>query len=637
MIRGIVKISRHNNHRNISSGKDLSLCLFFFLFLALCPLPFANAQTSSYHVNVDSLITQLKAQNATTYTWKISNPNDWVDLSTFLPKAKINGITVTILLLPPSECPPINPTGNYSEPYRLDFIAWAKVIAKLSLRYSNFNSYSIENFQENVNHGYFSQTYIDSVNLAGLTINPKLKFLNSGKFHFTFYVSIVSSGDSSASSWANAKALYLFDRSKVNGGDTVYIDGGSNSLVYKGIYSHTDLNYNYVLYWDRSGSSGNKIILTKGKDPGHNGTPIFRGDTTNTYAIYASGISYVEFSYLQVDTSFGGGLYLWHGFEQGAITLDNGANYVDILFCNIYYPLSAGIWIYRPNHIKIMHNTISTENISNAFSSDGIYMSGIDDGADYGNIVIAHNYFSFLNSWNGTSPDPPHTDEIQLFGIGLRGSTNLIYDNIFYVNSNSTPRYGSGLTNIQSLRGTWNIYNNVFYWGSTTTHSFCQFGGYPNANNPTKLTINLFNNTFISPPYSYIEFDGGIDSLRFENNLIKRNGSANYFFIADSAMLSQTWVKMDYNHFGLDTSKIFRNTTTSKTYGWSGFQNIFPQNHSNFGTVTFLNEGSPNIIDYTCTNLANTGTNLSLYFTDDILGTIRPQTSVWDVGAVQGQ
>ena len=82
--------------------------------------------------------------------------------------------------------PPTN--ASSSQPFGLDFISWAKEIANLSLRYSNLQGYQIEDFQENVNLGFFNQNYIDSISIKGISINPKLKFVNAGKLHHTFYV-----------------------------------------------------------------------------------------------------------------------------------------------------------------------------------------------------------------------------------------------------------------------------------------------------------------------------------------------------------------------------------------------------------------------------------------------------------------
>ena len=68
--------------------------------------------------------------------------------------------------------------GNlYSQPYRIDYITWAKKIAKLSIRYSNLVGYVIDDFWENVRENtLLTPTYINKMVTAGKVINPNLKF-----------------------------------------------------------------------------------------------------------------------------------------------------------------------------------------------------------------------------------------------------------------------------------------------------------------------------------------------------------------------------------------------------------------------------------------------------------------------------
>ena len=123
------------------------------------------------HVATDSLIKRLVQLNANTYMWLIGpSKNDWNDLKDFLPKAKMAGISVWVYLAPPSEIPPIR------EPYREDYISWAKAIARLSLRYSNLIGYVIDDFWYNVQVSNFTPSYIEDMINAGKTINQKLKF-----------------------------------------------------------------------------------------------------------------------------------------------------------------------------------------------------------------------------------------------------------------------------------------------------------------------------------------------------------------------------------------------------------------------------------------------------------------------------
>ena len=72
-------------------------------------------------------------------------------------------------------------------------------------------------------------------------------------FATNYYVSTASSGSANASSWANKQIYTSFNWSQVIGGDTVYVDGGTDSLTYGTVY----------LYQKRYASL---IVVTKGKD-----------------------------------------------------------------------------------------------------------------------------------------------------------------------------------------------------------------------------------------------------------------------------------------------------------------------------------------------------------------------------------
>ncbi len=134
-----------------------------------------------------------------------------IDLQSYLPEAKMSGTSVNIELLPPSECPPINPNGVYSEPYRLDFTTWAQEIAKLSLRYSNLKGYGIENLQQNIDQGYLSQTYVNNVKAAGQAINPKLQFVSfEPKNYNLWYVDRDAKGNGDGTSWENAASFLIY-------------------------------------------------------------------------------------------------------------------------------------------------------------------------------------------------------------------------------------------------------------------------------------------------------------------------------------------------------------------------------------------------------------------------------------------
>ena len=133
---------------------------------------------STDHVDTDFLVQRLIELKANNYFWLIGRTNnDWDDLSVFLPKAKMAGITVWVYLLAPSEQPPTPGATSFSEPYRTNYTTWAQEIARLSLRYSNLKGYVIDDFWFNVRDDtLFTPTYINSMVTAGKSFNPNLKF-----------------------------------------------------------------------------------------------------------------------------------------------------------------------------------------------------------------------------------------------------------------------------------------------------------------------------------------------------------------------------------------------------------------------------------------------------------------------------
>lgn len=132
------------------------------------------------HVDIEYLLKGLKDLGADTYMWLINGGNDWEDLKAFLPKAEKAGMSVWIYLRPPTETPATGYNGPYSEPFKNDYISWAKAIAKLSLKYPNLTGYLIDDFWYNTaaykQGTIFTTSYIKKMVSAGKSINPKIKF-----------------------------------------------------------------------------------------------------------------------------------------------------------------------------------------------------------------------------------------------------------------------------------------------------------------------------------------------------------------------------------------------------------------------------------------------------------------------------
>jgi len=167
-------------------ARAASIALMFFL-LVLVPYSLMNAPTGSVrgvydneprladkHVDAATLISKIKAANANTYNYLVGHEaTDWTDLPAFLDAADEAGIDVWVTLLPPSESPPYG--TSYSEPHRLDFLAWAHAISNLSASHKSLKAWSIDNL--NYDCAFFTDEYLDSIVKASKETRVELKFI----------------------------------------------------------------------------------------------------------------------------------------------------------------------------------------------------------------------------------------------------------------------------------------------------------------------------------------------------------------------------------------------------------------------------------------------------------------------------
>ncbi|MFK4087485.1 hypothetical protein ACI2LF_25475 [Kribbella sp. NPDC020789] len=139
-----------------------------------------------YHYDSPKLVQRLQAMNVNTYLFGIwESPTDWDDLrSEFAPLARAAGIDVWVDLVPPSECQADRPEGPYlegycSRPFKLDFVAWARNIATLSLQYPNIKAWQIDDFLVAQNSQLFTSQYLARIKQTQDAINPNLGFLTT--------------------------------------------------------------------------------------------------------------------------------------------------------------------------------------------------------------------------------------------------------------------------------------------------------------------------------------------------------------------------------------------------------------------------------------------------------------------------
>ena len=415
----------------------------------------------------------------------------------------------------------------------------------------------------------------------------------SSTFATNYYVDRNASGNGSGSSWANASLWSSFNWSQLNPGDTVFVNGGTDSLVYS---SNLRMNIN------ASGSSQNKIVITRGKEPGHNGKPIFR--LWNRYCVYVNGKSNLELSYLRFE-NLGDTAYI-------ALCFDNFSNNIDVLHNEIYHPKQKGTAFIRSSG-RYMYNVDSTGAVNTPEETDclDIYWTG--------NIEVAHNQFSINNS----NPNG-HNDVIQssnLFGdIGI----NKVYDNFAIQNQSG------GIFYFGSCQGYWRVYNNILVGKAGSGNSVLEFN---NAGDPSKpIYARVYNNTLVSVGGMYPIMADNCDSLDIKNNLIYKPGGDDAINLYGST--TNGYVSIDYNRYYLRYTGNYQGRINGTEYSWQGWQSLGYEANGSTGAVNLLNPSGSNVNDY-ASNLLDNGTDLSSYFSKDILLTNRPQGSSWDIGALE--
>lgn len=126
-----------------------------------------------YHIDTPATIAELRRLHVNTYLFLIwHSPTDWQDLKhEFLGAARRAGIDVWAYIVPPSEC---NQTGWCSRPFKMDYVAWARHIAQLSIQYSNLTAWAIDDFTMGDNAKTFTPTYMSQIKRAVDAINPGL-------------------------------------------------------------------------------------------------------------------------------------------------------------------------------------------------------------------------------------------------------------------------------------------------------------------------------------------------------------------------------------------------------------------------------------------------------------------------------
>ena len=436
-----------------------------------------------------------------------------------------------------------------------------------------------------------------------------------------YYLSTGSSGDGAGTSWTNELIYTSFDWSQVAGGDTVFFDGDSNGLTYNNIPYIQNVN------------PASQIVITKGKDAGHNGTVTFIPyDYTIGWAFQLTTCSNIKLT----DLSFK--CLLTEVTIETKILLFKSGNHNVVDNCTVESGGDgSGIVLYTEAQDTIENCTITIDANNNPNIQDAIRF---ENGGAGGDVVIGNHI-----TMNGSNPIP-HKDILQTAGIGSSYNYQTIFANNFVSVRAPQADQTQGLFFADFVSGGSNrflVYNNIFVMDAWRNNQPIIIQGN---NGNSNQSLRVFNNTIVLGNSTTARFlmCGNIDTLIAKNNIVVADSGIQFMYglYTDASNYNNiTYKDIDYNQLwatGGIGNKMYGGGAFYYTFGaWQSTMGF--DTHSDTNSVNFANKWGTNATDYKLVNGSagvNTGVDLSnIIPAMDILGTTRPIGAAWDMGAFQ--
>jgi parallel beta-helix repeat protein len=321
-----------------------------------------------------------------------------------------------------------------------------------------------------------------------------------------------ASGANNGTDWNNAwESLSAINWSKISSGDTIYISGGRSSKTYK-----------ETLDVSKSGSSSNRLTITKGVDAGHNGEVILDGQLIGSPMIDLSSRDYVTVSHLTVTNQGKYGIYLRYCNNT---IVDN---------CTVKHVQRCGVRVANSTNCVVSNNKLSTDSYV-ARQTDGIYTQHNKNITFDGNHIVINN-----NHADG------HDDCIQSYmDDGVIAKNNYCEQN----NNKTSNAQGIYLT---TSYGTLVVYNNVVY--APNTYNSLVGIRLPNSG----VNGIIVNNTLIGSKWGAIWVEKNTPVVIKNNIAWRYNGGAPLSYSGDKDQISNNLFysdpKLDTNFRPLDNS-----------------------------------------------------------------------------------
>ena len=474
-----------------------------------------------------------------------------------------------------------------------------------------------------------------------------------------WYVDPAAAGANNGTSWTDAwtsPSSIVWGSSGVQAGDTVYLSGGTTSQTYTAT-SATPWP-NAMLNVQASGASGSPITIATGalspSPAGHSGTVIFDGAATYSPMIVTLGQNYVV-----LDGNNGSGVSNWvvqdgpnavggeeimlstGGTHTGNIirylTIHDVADAIyaiypadfEISHCNIYNVWDDHLIRVIGNGATVLGNTKIHDCTLQNRSSSSNSNSGPDSIQGTYSIDVYNNVFSSVDlpTIGGQHPDHIQTNfhQVRIWNNTFLGAGNSVIFENWSGNGDATVDTFQFYNNVVMRAGWYGVY----FWTGTATTAI------------TNLLIA--NNTFVdcSNNYAlYLNLSSATTTLTnavIENNIFYNSGSGGAFQVFATTMSTAQCSEFtfDYNLFNAGASG---NATV--VCNW----NPLTQVHGQSGVPGFVNyqQGTTTSnVALASTDTAARGnalnlTSIGMAFLDaDIIGTARPSSGAWDIGAYE--
>ncbi|GIU68903.1 MAG: hypothetical protein KatS3mg002_0139 [Candidatus Woesearchaeota archaeon] len=268
-------------------------------------------------------------------------------------------------------------------------------------------------------------------------------FVSAANWYVDRDAPVGGNGQSWGTAWNNFSVI---NWSRVQPGDTIYISGGVTEKV-----------YNEGMTIGKSGTVNNPIIITRGKDPGHNGRVILRSPVQSSgFGVYIYEKSNIIIEDLDLEL-WATSVYIK---SRTSPPFDNNPNAVKNIVIRNNRAILAGNFV-ETNNFHSPTNEEYIERIKNIWviNNSWITVNWSSVQTDFFSFGQTKNVFVIGNRGVNYNNNPDTHDDFCQGGDG----TNIYFINNFFRHDNSVTKMGNanGLSGISNYGGDGFFINNI--------------------------------------------------------------------------------------------------------------------------------------------------------------------------------